>query len=113
MLNGFTSVNLTKLDVLTGFEDIKIGTKYMVDGKEIKGMPASLKLYSRVQVEYETMPGWKEDISNAKTFEDLPANCQAYVTRLEQLLGMPIRWIGVGAGRTHIIDRAGEGKKNQ
>lgn len=108
MLNGFSAINLTKLDVLTGFEELKIGAKYLVDGKEIKGMPASLKKYSDVKVVYETMPGWTEDISQVKSFNELPANCRAYVTRLEELLGMPIRWIGVGAGRTHIIDRKKE-----
>lgn len=107
-LNGFTAINLTKLDVLTGFKEIKIGTKYMYEGKEIRGMPASLGVYSGVVVEYETMPGWSEDISGAKTFAELPPNCRAYVLRLEALLGMPIRWIGVGAGRTHIIDRERE-----
>jgi adenylosuccinate synthase len=51
------------------------------------------------------MAGWKEDISKCSTFEQLPVNCQRYVHRLEELLGRRIRWIGVGAGRTQIIDR--------
>jgi adenylosuccinate synthase len=105
MLNGFTAINLTKVDVLTGFSEIKIGKRYLVDGKEVKGMPASLKVYSDVTVEYETMPGWAEDISKVKTFEELPANCKAYILRLEDLIGLPIRWIGVGSGRLDIIER--------
>ena len=105
MLNGFTAVNLTKLDVLTGFPEIKIGKRYLVDGKEVSGMPASLKIYSDVVVEYETLPGWTEDISKVKSFDELPANCKAYVLRLEALMGIPIRWIGVGPGRTDILVR--------
>lgn len=105
MLNGFSEINLTKLDVLSGFEEVCIGVKYLHEGKELKTMPASLRKYSEVQVEYETMRGWHEDISNAKKFSDLPLNAQAYVLRLEELMGLPIRWIGVGPGRHHVIDR--------
>jgi len=68
-------------------------------------MPSSLDQYSRVEVQYETMPGWTEDISKAQRFEDLPVNCRAYVLRLEQLIGVPVRWVGVGASRTSMIDR--------
>jgi len=88
-----------------GFDEIKIGVKYKVDGVEVDGMPSSLDQYSRVEVQYETMPGWTEDISKAQRFEDLPVNCRAYVLRLEQLIGVPVRWVGVGASRTSMIDR--------
>lgn len=105
MLNGATEVNLTKLDVLSGFEEIKIGSKYTSEGQEVIGMPASLEQYAQVAVTYETLPGWKEDISRCSSFEELPENCQRYVRRLEQLLGTRIRWIGVGSGRADLIDR--------
>ena len=59
--------------------------QYKCDGSVVEGMPASLKTYSNVQVVYEVMPGWMEDISQAKTFDELPANCKAYVLRLEQV----------------------------
>ena len=88
---GFTEINLTKLDVLSGFPEIKIGRKYMLNGQEVKGMPSSLKDYSDIKVDFEVMPGWTEDVSNIKNFEDLPANCRAYVLRLEELIGVPIR----------------------
>lgn len=104
-MNGITDLNLTKLDVLSGFESVKIGTKYLIDGQEVVGMPASLRTYSSVQMLYEEMPGWKEDISQCKSFDELPPNCKAYILRLEQLLGMPIRWIGVGPGRADIIEK--------
>ena len=103
--NGFTCVNLTKVDVLDSFDEIKIGKRYILNGEEVKGMPASLTTYSAVEMEYETMPGWKQDISKTKHFEDLPLNCRNYITRIEELIGVPVRWIGVGAGRDDMIDR--------
>ena len=105
LLNGFTAVNLTKLDVLTGYKTVKIGTKYVLEGKELVYMPASLTQYSKVEVEYEEMPGWDEDISKVKNFEDLPKNAQKFVMRVEELIGTRVRWIGVGMGREDMIDR--------
>ena len=105
MINGFSEINLTKLDVLTGFHEVKIGKRYLLKGEEVTGMPSSLREYAQVVMEYEVMPGWTEDISKVKRFEDLPANCQAYVLRLEELIGVPIRWIGVGPGRQDLIER--------
>ncbi len=106
MVNGVTDINLTKLDVLSSFESIQIGTEYWVGDEKLLHMPSSLKTYSQVRMVYETLPGWLSDISQCKTFEELPENCRAYVHRLEALLDMPIRWIGVGAGRSDMIDRA-------
>jgi adenylosuccinate synthase len=108
MINGFTAVNLTKLDVLTGLKEVKIGVAYKLNGKYLPGMPACLRTLSDAEVEYETLPGWTEDISKCKTFEELPINAQKYVLRVQELLGCPIRWIGVGPGRLDQIDR-GEG----
>lgn len=61
--------------------------------------------YGEYVVEYEELPGWKENISGARKFSDLPRNCQSYVLRVEELLGIPIRWIGVGPDREDLIDR--------
>ncbi|KAL3778754.1 hypothetical protein ACHAWO_011408 [Cyclotella atomus] len=108
LINGFTAVNLTKLDVLTGLEEIKIGRAYKHNGKILNTMPSSLKTMSELEVLYETLPGWTEDISKARNFEDLPVNAQRYVLRVQELLGVPIRWIGCGANRLDMIDR-GEG----
>mmetsp|Transcript_7788 Transcript_7788/g.22903 ORF Transcript_7788/g.22903 Transcript_7788/m.22903 type:complete len:541 (-) Transcript_7788:416-2038(-) len=109
-INGFTSVNLTKLDVLTGLDEVKIGNGYRHKGKLLSGgtMPACLKVMSELEVEYETMPGWTEDITECKSFEDLPVNAQKYVLRVQELLGVPVRWIGVGPNRLATVDR-GEG----
>mmetsp|Transcript_12331 Transcript_12331/g.22252 ORF Transcript_12331/g.22252 Transcript_12331/m.22252 type:complete len:542 (-) Transcript_12331:136-1761(-) len=108
LINGFTSLNLTKLDVLTGLAEVKIGRAYKHEGKILNTMPSCLKTMSEIEVIYETMPGWSEDISKARNFEDLPVNAQRYVLRVQELLGVPIRWIGCGANRLDMIDR-GEG----
>jgi adenylosuccinate synthase len=108
LINGFTSINLTKLDVLTGIPELKIGKAYKYKGELVKSMPASLEVFSNVDVEWEVLPGWTEDISTVTKFEDLPVNCQKYVLRVQELVGVPIRWIGVGPNRLDVIDR-GEG----
>lgn len=107
-INGFTSINLTKIDVLTGLSEVKIGKAYRYRGEEVSTMPANLSVLEEVEVEYEVLPGWTEDISSCKNFEDLPENCQKYILRVQELLGIPIRWIGVGPNRADVIDR-GEG----
>jgi len=108
VINGFTCINLTKLDVLTGLPEVKIGKSYKVNGEILPFMPASLETLGKVEVEYEVLPGWTEDISTVNRFEDLPINCQNYVLRVQELIGVPIRWIGVGPNRLDVIDR-GEG----
>ncbi|RLN06214.1 hypothetical protein BBJ28_00010875 [Nothophytophthora sp. Chile5] len=105
MVNGFTELNLTKLDVLTGLEKVKIGVAYWYQGKKLDGMPSNLQLLEDSVVEYEEMDGWTEDISKCKTFEDLPVAAQKYVLRVEELLGTHIKWIGVGQDRFDLITR--------
>jgi adenylosuccinate synthase len=108
LINGFTALNLTKLDVLTGLPELKIGKAYRLNGEIIHTMPASLRILDDLEVEYETLPGWKEDLTQVQSFEELPLNAQRYVLRVQELLGVPIRWIGVGPNRLDVIDR-GEG----
>jgi len=108
LINGFTAINLTKLDVFTGLDELKIGKAYKHKGEIVEGMPANLNVLKEIEVEYEVLPGWKEDISKVKTFEDLPLNAQKYVLRVQEMLGVPIRWIGVGPNRLEVVDR-GEG----
>lgn len=103
MINGYTSLNLTKLDVLDGFKEIKVATGYKIDGKEIEGFPADLDLLAKVEVEYATFPGWESDISECTTFESLPENCQKYVKFIEDFLGVKVEWIGVGPARHSTI----------
>lgn len=105
MLNGYTCFNLTKLDVMTGLKEIKIGVSYKHKGKEIKSMPADLDVLKEIEVEYETLPGWTEDISDVRKYEDLPENARRYIERIEELVGVPIKYIGVGSSRDATIVR--------
>lgn len=103
LINGYTSLNLTKLDVLDGFKEIKVGVKYLVDGKELDGFPADLDLLAKVEVEYVTFPGWETNISEVTSFDQLPENCQKYVKFIEEYLGVKVEWIGVGPARHSTI----------
>jgi len=103
-INGFTAINLTKLDVLSDQPELLIGTKYIgPDGEPLSSFPSDLDLLEEVTVEYETVPGWMEDISGARLWEDLPPNAQLYVERVEELLGVPCKYIGVGPGRDALV----------
>lgn len=105
-VNGFTYLNITKLDVLSEMGEIKVGTKYVTgEGQRVEWFPADLDLLESCQVEYETLPGWLEDISGCRSWQELPANARRYVERIEELVGVPVRWIGVGPGRDALITK--------
>lgn len=105
-INGYTAVCLTKLDVLSEFETLKICTAYVVRGRRLAYYPASLDVIAEAEVVYDELPGWKGvDISGVRTFEDLPENAQAYVKRIEELIHVPVKYIGVGPDRDAIILR--------
>jgi adenylosuccinate synthase len=104
-INGFTHLNLTKLDVLTGLKEIKLGVKYTLHGRELTEMPANLRDLAEAEVTYETYPGWSQDISKCTSFHELPVEAQQYVLRIEELLGCKIRWIGTGGDRLDMIER--------
>ncbi|WP_457032974.1 adenylosuccinate synthase [Kitasatospora sp. P5_F3] len=102
-VNGLTDFFLTKLDVLTGWEEIPVCVAYEIDGKRVEELPYSQSDFHHAKPIYENLPGWTEDISKAQTFADLPKNAQAYVKALEEMSGAPISAIGVGPGRTETI----------
>eukprot|EP00043_Microstomoeca_roanoka_P015911 m.160118 g.160118 ORF g.160118 m.160118 type:complete len:429 (-) comp16355_c0_seq2:256-1542(-) len=103
-LNGVTSICLTKLDVLDNLAEIKIGVKYTSPSAEfVSSMPASQEEMAACEVEYITVPGWQQSIEDVRKFEDLPANAQAYVKKIEELCGVPVHWIGVGKDREATI----------
>ena len=104
-INRFESLNLTKLDVLSGFPELKIGVEYWFEGKRVPSFPSHLEVLANVEVVYETLPGWSEDISSARKFQDLPREARHYIARIEEIVKVPIRWIGVGAGRDEMIER--------
>uniref|UniRef100_W5NE90 Adenylosuccinate synthetase n=1 Tax=Lepisosteus oculatus TaxID=7918 RepID=W5NE90_LEPOC len=103
MINGFTALALTKLDILDVFPEIKVGVAYKVDNELIPHFPANQEVLQKVEVQYETFPGWNTDISGARTFEELPENAQKYVRFVEKHLSVPVKWIGVGQSRESMV----------
>jgi adenylosuccinate synthase len=104
-VNGITDYFLTKLDVLSSLDTVPICVAYDVDGVRHDEMPMTQTGFHHAKPIYEEMPGWWEDISGARTFEDLPVNAQNYVLRLEELSGAHMSCIGVGPGRDQTIVR--------
>ena len=96
---------MTKLDVLTGLQQIPVCVAYEIDGVRVDDMPQSQSDMHHAKPIYEFFPGWEEDISQCRTFEELPANAQAYILKLEELSGTRISSIGVGPGRDQTIVR--------
>lgn len=105
MINDYTALCVTKLDVLSGLDELKIAVAYEIDGKKIPSFPANLENLAKVDVIYETVPGWKEDITGARSFEELPENARTYINKIEEVIGSPVKWIGVGPGRESMIVR--------
>ena len=106
MVNGFSYLNITKLDVLSDLAEVKIATEYRLPGgKSLKYFPADLDLLEEAEVVYETLPGWQEDISHIREYADLPANAKLYIERIEKLVDIPVRWIGVGPERDALITK--------
>jgi adenylosuccinate synthase len=104
-VNGLTDFFLTKLDVLSGFKEIPVCVAYEIDGKRYEEMPMTQTEFHHAKPIYEMMPGWDEDISGARKFEDLPQNAQKYVEFLEKISGASMSAIGVGQHRDATISR--------
>jgi adenylosuccinate synthase len=102
-VNGVTDFVLTKLDVLTGMDEVPVCVAYEVDGVQLDEMPMTQAEFARAIPVYETFPGWTEDISAARTLDDLPRNARDYVDALEKMINAPISAIGVGPGRDETI----------
>ena len=104
-VNGLTDFFLTKLDVLSGFKEIPVCVAYEIEGKRCEEMPMTQTQFHHAKPIYEMLPGWTEDISSARKFEDLPVNAQKYVEYLEKISGAPMSAIGVGQHRDATISR--------
>ena len=104
-VNGITDYFLTKLDVLSSLDTVPLCVAYEVDGERVDEMPLTQTGFHHAVPIYEQMPGWFEDISGARSFEELPANAQTYVRRVEELAGARVSAIGVGPGRDQTIAR--------
>ncbi|SJZ33207.1 Adenylosuccinate synthetase [Cetobacterium ceti] len=102
-INGLTDVVITKIDVLSGLDTIKICTGYDIEGKVYTTVPASTELVAKAKPIYEELPGWTEDITQMKNYDELPENCKKYIKRMEEILGCQITVVSVGPDRTQNI----------
>ena len=103
-LNGFTTMALTKLDVLSNFEEIQVCTHYNIDGEITDQYPTQLADIEKAVPIYETLPGWNEDITKCRTFDDLPENAKKYVFRVQELCyNLPYMMVSVGPDRSETI----------
>lgn len=102
-VSGINGLSLNLLDIFSGFDSVKIATAYELDGKTIDYYPASLKELERCHPIYEELPAWKEDITRAKTWDDLPENAQKFLNRVSELVGIPLVTVSVGPEREQTI----------
>lgn len=104
-LSGVTELCLTKLDVLSGLDEIQVCTRYELSCDPVRYADVDTYGLEKVETVYKTVKGWQEDISQARSFDELPANAQNYVKMIEDAAGVPVKWIGVGPERDATIRR--------
>lgn len=106
-VNNYTALNLTKLDVLDGFEKIKVAVAYKNPdtGEEMDFFPADLGLLERCEVVYKELDGWNKPTTAAKSYYDLPKQARAYIEFIEEFVGVKIAWIGTGPSRDDMITK--------
>jgi len=102
-VNGLSELMLTKMDILSGLDELKLATAYEIDGERHEYPPVTNEQLERAKPIYETMPGWREDISNCRSFGDLPAAAQAYIERVAELCDLPIDIVSVGPERDQLV----------
>lgn len=103
LINGYTSLNITKLDVLDTFKEIPIGISYSLNGKKLDLFPEDLTTLGKVEVEYVTFPGWNQDITKITDYEALPENAKKYLKYIEDFVGVPVEWVGTGPSRDSML----------
>ena len=101
--SGIDGIALTKLDILDGFDEIKVCVRYLLDGQEIDRLPASQAAQARVQPVYETIEGWSGVTAGARSWADLPAQAIKYVRRIEELIGAPVALLSTSPERGDTI----------
>ena len=104
-INSLTSIFLTKLDVLSGFDEVKVATSYELDGGITTELPAGNDAIERCVPQYESFPGWEGDLGGVRSWDELPANARTYIEFVEDAVGAPVRWISVGPERQQLIER--------
>jgi len=104
-INGMTAMALMLVDVLSGFDTLKICTGYKYGDEIIEHYPANLSVLEKCEPIYEEMPGWTEDLTNATSYDDLPDACKNYIKRIEELVGVPAKIVSIGPKRSQTIVR--------
>lgn len=102
-INGYTSLNITKLDVLDSFKEIKVAVDYKYNGELLKSFPECLNVLGKVEVVYKTFPGWEEDITKIQSYDELPVNAKNYLAFIEEYLNIPVQWVGTGPARESML----------
>ena len=105
IINGFSSLAVNKLDILSGLPEIPVAVAWSIDGKRTAEFPMTLGEVARAEPIYEALPGWEEDLSGMREFAQLPANARRYIARIEELAGVPVDLISVGPGRDQTLAR--------
>ena len=103
LINGLDGIALTKLDVLTGINPLKVAVGYEIKGEKTDTFTINIEKLKQVKVIYEEFKGWSEDITKVRKFKDLPKNAQKYVNRIEKFIKLPVKMIGVGPDREAVI----------
>jgi len=102
-LSGVTSISVMLLDVLSGFDELKICTAYKIEGRQTTQFPSHVDDLRRAEPVFETLPGWREEINDCRSFDKLPANARSYLRRISELVGQPIEMVSVGPERDQTI----------
>lgn len=105
-LNGADSLNLTKLDILSGMGKLQVCVGYTLDGLEVEGISVDPEIYARVEPIYEELQGWEDDVSVCASFHELPQAARDYIAFIERFTGVSVEYIGVGPGRDQMIVRS-------
>ncbi|TGZ85636.1 Adenylosuccinate synthetase [Ascodesmis nigricans] len=104
-VNAYTSLNLTKLDILDGLKELQVAVAYEVDGKEIDSFPADLNILAKCKPVYKTFKGWSEPTTKLTNYSELPQEAKDYIAFIEEFIGVKINYIGVGPGREHMLTK--------
>jgi adenylosuccinate synthase len=103
-VNGLTRLFLTKMDILSAFDTIKVATGYRTDEETFEDFPTQQSVLYHCEPVYDELPGWKEDITGIRQYEDLPKETQGYIEYIQESVGVPVGWVSVGPERSQLIE---------
>jgi adenylosuccinate synthase len=105
-VNGLTRLFLTKLDILSAFETVKIANAYVADGERHNELPQQQSVLYHCEPEYEELPGWGEDIRDVRSYDQLPKEARAYIEHIQEVAGVEVSWVSVGPERSQLVEVA-------